>query len=318
MKKLFFGLILLVILAISCIYIFIPTNIKISQNTFFTVPGLSLIRGINDYKKWNEWWPVDSSAHINLDQQKYNMGGLNYEPYQRTDKGVAVSINLKDSTIISFINVLNYTGDSTILEWQACLNAGLNPIIRLKKYFQAVTIKKNMDTLLKSFRLFTQDTKNIYGYHIERTTFMDTLFLVNKFELNHYPGTGEIYAHINALRHYVKSKGAVAKDYSMLNVDIEDSFHFAITVAININKVIPEQKPFLINTMPINHNGTLVANVTGANDAVEKAHTAIRNYMRDYMIQIKAMSFDMLINDRSKIPDSTQWETIIYYPCTPN
>ena len=302
MKKiglLFIGLLLIMIM---CVYIFIPSSIKISDYSISPIPQLSMTRALQNYAQWDS----DSSSEKEI----------SFTKYKPLEDGVSLTIKAGNIDAITYIQALNLRSDSTLIQYKIEFKSSKNPITRIKDYFKAVKIKRELTVILKHLTSWSLSTKNVYGFNLERTTFIDTLFIVDTFVRKDFPSLQEINSHLSSLENYVKSNSAMAKNYTIQNISDNDH-QYSVIIALCINKEVPETATFKIKRMPINRLGNLTAEVIGGYHLIDLAHSAIKNYLRDYQLQIKALPFEILFTNRANT-DSTKWETIVNYPCTPN
>jgi len=210
--------------------------------------------------------------------------------------------------------ILPYSRDSVAVQWQTSFTASINPVMRLMQYFEAFNIKRGMSTVLNSFKEFADETKNIYGFHIERTTFTDSILIATSFSGHAYPSIATIYAAINHLKAMVATAGALEKDYPMLNINKTDSTDYKIMIAICINKEIKTDASSFIRRMVVMRDRFLITDVTGGFSNIQKAHNAINDYMEDHLLSQPGIPFEILISDRSKERDTSRWKTKIVYP----
>ena len=59
---------------------------------------------------------------------------------------------------------------------------------------------------------------------------------------------------------------------------------------------------------------TLITEVVGDNNAIQKAFKATTTYMDDNKLSSPVIPFQQLVTDRSKQADSTKWVTRIFTP----
>src|SRR6266487_3596951 len=68
-----------------------------------------------------------------------------------------------------------------------------------------------MHSVMVSLLNFASKTKNIYGFHIERTTFTDTILAATRFSTSTYPAIEIIYNAVNWLKKKIRDEGAIEK-----------------------------------------------------------------------------------------------------------
>ncbi len=91
-----------------------------------------------------------------------------------------------------------------------------------------------------------------------------------------------------------------------------DSNNFSTTVAIPINKVLPDKGPILFKKMfPGN---ILTAEVKGGVYAIKEGFKQLNHYILDNQLTSPAIPFQSLVTDRLVEVDTSKWMTKLYYP----
>jgi effector-binding domain-containing protein len=127
-----------------------------------------------------------------------------------------------------------------------------------------------------------------------------------------YPSQQEYYNLIKKLQDYIATNGASPANYPMLNIAEIDSNNFVTTVAIPVNKVLPDTGPIVFKKMfPGN---ILTAEVKGGVHAIEEGFRQLNHYVSDYQLVLPAIPFQSLITDRLVEADTSKWMTKLYYP----
>ncbi|MEO8569573.1 MAG: GyrI-like domain-containing protein, partial [Ginsengibacter sp.] len=207
--------------------------------------------------------------------------------------------------------LLTIKEDSVAIEWNGAIKAGLNPVSRIKSYYEAKKIQNNMADILKALRTYLEKKENVYGMNISQEKVVDTILISTKYISNTYPATAEIYSLINDLRKYISEAGAEETNPPMLNI-ADDNNSYRTMVAIPINKIIPEKGNYVFKRMI--PGKILVAQVNGGEYTAREALKQIDFYITDNNLSSPAMPFESLITNRSQQPDTTKWVTKIYYP----
>ncbi len=98
----------------------------------------------------------------------------------------------------------------------------------------------------------------------------------------------------------------------MLNITKTGYQTYVITVAVPIDQSISSKGKMLVNRMiPGN---ILYANVIGGHQSIKLAFDQLKNYMKDFKLTSPAIPFELMITDRTLNPDSSKWQTKVYYP----
>jgi hypothetical protein len=300
MKKFFSVLLLVVVVAIACIYIFIPSNISVSAITIANAPIGSVYRCVNNEKTWQQKLMSNNSLFKEFTINSTIQNTVDVVLYDGND-----TINTK--LILIFPG-----GDSTIIHWDCLLGAGTNPFSRLGTYNKAVEIKKNMDSVLNKLKLLAADPENIYGLHINKTSAKDTILISTKIILDHYPSTNDIYSLVNNLNDYAIQSGALITGNPMYNVTPGEKDTARLMVALPLNKLLPQTKAIIsVRMVPGNFLST---QVSGGETTVRNALAEMQNFIADNGKTSMAIPFSYLVTNRMDEPDTSKWVTKIYMP----
>jgi hypothetical protein len=300
MKKFLFVLLLLVVVAIACIYIFIPSNIIVSAVTVAHAPVGSVYRCVNNKKTWQQKLMPDNSLF------------KGYTINSTIQNAVNVVLHDGNDTINTKLILIFPGGDSTIIHWDCALVAGTNPFSRLHTYNKAVEIKKNMDSVLSKLKILSADPENIYGLHIDKASVKDTVLISTKTILDHYPSTSEIYNLVNKLNDYAIQSGALITGNPMYNITPGEKETVRLMVALPVNKLLPQNNSVIpVRMVPGNFLST---QVSGGEATVRNALAEMQNFITDNNKTSMAIPFSYLVTNRTDEPDTSKWITQIYMP----
>ena len=310
MRKLFLVVLILIILCLAAVYIFIPGRINVSSTSLASCIPKNVAVSLNDLEKWKQWWPVQN---INT-TDSFFYKAYDYRLTDRFTDGAKIELKKGNETMASRIIVIPSGKDSSSVEWKISFAAGINPFKRITQYSKASRLKNDTQEILNSLLNFTAKTENIYGFHIERTTFTDTILAATRFSTDAYPTTETIYQAIDKLKEKIKREGAEEKDFPMLNITQTDSSRFETMIAICIDRLIANEGNIFISRMVPMKDRFLKTEVTGGPYAVKNAHMAIGNYMNDRFLSAPAIPFEILVTDRRRETDTAKWKTTIFHP----
>ena len=313
MKKLLVFLFALVCAALVGIYLFIPAEIKFSKFIILKTQTPVAARFLMDKEKWMNWFPNDSTNTLTAPGSTdiFKFKNYNYSVESAMMNRAEVTISNDQKLIKTFIGLLPIKEDSVAIEWNGAINAGLNPVSRIKSYYEAKGIQTNMGELVKALQTYLEKKENVYGMSISQEKVVDTILISTKYISNTYPTTREIYSLINDLRKYISEAGAEETNPPMLNI-ANDNNSYRTMVAIPINKIIPEKGNYVFKRMI--PGKILVAQVKGGEHTAMEALKQIDLYITDNNLSSPAIPFESLITNRSQEPDTTKWVTKIYYP----
>ena len=302
MKKILLIVLIVVLLAFTSIYFIIPGNIRLSVTAF----GPCIPKNVNDCLAneghWGKWWP------------EHEVKNFKYRLTQAFTDGAEIQVGRDGQDLKTRVFVLPAGKDSCIVEWQAYVQTSFNPIKRITRWLMSRELTQSMRVATDSLVSYAGKTENVYGFHIERTTFTDTILLATRFSTATFPSTDLIYAAINSLKKKIKNEAAKEKDFPMLNVRQLDSNHFETMIAICVDKMLTNDGNFFVSMMVPMKDRFLKTAVVGGPQTVKDAHQAIESYMSDRVLTPPAIPFEILITDRRKERDTSKWKTVIFHP----
>jgi hypothetical protein len=229
--------------------------------------------------------------------------------------GADFILDHKENTFPAHMMAVTLGTDSTLINWEVTLNAGNNPLKKLRAFIKSVQIRNQMKKASSDIASFLNHNGNIYDFSIDRTNFNNSILLAIRENDKNYTSTDRLYALIDSLRTYVQNNGATETDSPMYHA-IEKDNNYDVMVALPINKVIVEKPPFFIIRMIHGEGKFVMTKVKGGPILINKAHRQIQGFMIEHGLTSPAIPFEILITDRRKVSDTAQWVTKIYYPST--
>ncbi|MBS1608270.1 MAG: hypothetical protein JSS70_05780 [Bacteroidetes bacterium] len=310
MRKALMATAILLAVCFASPYLFIPSTIHISQVQYLSIPANAVVRSFNNFQNCSRWMP--SAGNCDGKTIEYNeIQFLLAKLYETALQKIAIITSSSD-TVNSLISSNQLSKDSSFIYWECSLTAGISPISRIQQYNKAKKIKISIDSILGSFARFTSSGENIYGYPIIRTKVKDSILISEKKILPSYPTTSQVYELISSLKKYISDQQGDETGFPMLNIMKTDST-YDMMAAIPIRKIIPEKGNKKIKRVLYNGN-LLMTEVKGGISAINKAFVEMENYKEDYDLQSPAIPYQLLITDRTKITDTSEWKTQVYYP----
>lgn len=306
-KRIFLAFLVIITLSIVAVFVLIPAQVNITRSVTIhcTKNGANKILGTS--VRWQEWWPAE-------DGKNFEFNDIVYAPILPAKTSYNIFVYKGTDTFKTTLNILTADKDSVLFLWNATANNQNNPLKRFTQYQTAKTLANDMDSLLKKLKVHLEESKNVYGIHIDYGRVKDTLLISTKRITTHTPNTEEIYALINKLNNAITINGAKATNYPMLNItNPDDSEHFLVQVAIPINKIIKETNDITIKRM-VAGNILITNEITGGNYTVKKAFEKVNAYVADFNRIVPAIPFQSLITNRMEQPDTSKWITKIYCP----
>jgi hypothetical protein len=311
MKKFLIAILILLGLATTCIYIFIPRVIRVSHVETMHVNGHWAFAYLSNTMQWKKWWPKEENtvamdSGFTYKSQHYVLDSLFYN---------AMTINIihGGNSNHSKLRVLPLKRDEVQVGWECQVDGSMNPLTRLKQYQNAVMIKQGMEGLLVAYKNWVGVTENIYGFNVIAGKIADTLLIAKRAKFSgSKPTPLQVDSLLNILRTHFGKFGAKQNGLSMLHFVSNEPGVFEAQVAIPIDRVVPETAEIKIKRMFAGN--ALITRVKGGPYTIEKAYEACENYSQDHLRTAPAIPFQSMVTDRAKVSDTSKWETILYFP----
>jgi hypothetical protein len=311
MKKWIPWLLLILILTLSCIYFFIPSKIVISSITTAKATIFGEFRNISQEENWEKWWrDGDGKSHVKADPFTYN--GTRFRITNHSYNVAGIEIDQNGIKLPSVLHLISFTLDSTGAIWQCETPASINPLTRIRNYRNAREIKKNMTGVMKNFKSFISSPENIYGISIYRVSTNDTTMLSARFTSAAYPTTSELYGYFAAVDQIIKKQKGKSTSYPMMNIRKLENDSFETQVALPTTQKLSDDGKFSFRRMiPGNF---MTAEVRGGAYTANEAQKQLELFIADYNRSKIANSFQLLVTNRLREPDTLKWITKIYVP----
>ena len=306
MKKIFTGAIIISALALTAVYIYIPSQLQINRSITIHCPKNAANKILSSHAKWLQWWPGQKTGDFSLNN-------IVYTPELPAAGSFTIIMRQNEDSIKSFLHLLTAQKDSISLVWSCNIDAGINPFERFQQYSTAVAYADNMQLILDSLEAYLLQTKNVYGIEINSARVKDTLLMSTKKIIGHRPETADIYLLVNKLKAAIAKGGSVATNYPMLSISNIDSALFQVQVAIPVNKPVKEENDITFKRM-VPGNILITSDITGGDYTVHEKLKQLEAYTTDFQKIVPAIPFQSLVTDRMLEPDTGKWITRIYCP----
>src|SRR3954464_8246671 len=116
MKKILLIILILVIIAVSAVYIFIPSQITIGELKYINCPSTTAIRTIHQNGLWSKWWPSATDASHQGDKNNdslHHYKGSDYKLIAFHELGADVSIQNMNYLSNGRITCMSLPSDSS-------------------------------------------------------------------------------------------------------------------------------------------------------------------------------------------------------------
>lgn len=309
MKYLKIALITSMVAVIGYLYLFIPTHIKVSNFTESKSPELRVVRLIDNHALLTK----TVGKYYDSTTKKISIDNVEFTLNNALSNMIQINVQTSRLQLKSFITVNANSKETSTISWFCDFQTSYNPIQRWLDYNEAVKIKKASATLIQHINEFVQQPVNVYGFDIKEITLKDTILISTKFPSKSRPTNEQIYKAAKELTAYLKSYHKTALENPMVTVLENSANDFTVMVGISIDGEIPTNEKFSIKKMPV-FGKMFVADVTGNQSAINNGYAAVKLFLLDSKRPTPAVPFELLINDRQSVLDSTQWKTRIFYP----
>src|SRR6202035_4980425 len=110
---------------LSCIYLFIPSKIVISNMTIGEATISGEFRNIDREEKWEKWWrDAKGNSHIKGDPFIYDRTRFRLTSQSYNIAGIEIDQN--GMTLPSVLHLISLSPDSTGAIWQCEIPTGIN------------------------------------------------------------------------------------------------------------------------------------------------------------------------------------------------
>lgn len=311
MKKWLAGLLLILILTVSAIYIFTPSKIIISSISTARGNIFGEFRTITQEDKWGKWWR-DENGKPHVPGDPFIYGGASFHLVKHSYHVAGIEISQHGLQLQSILHLISFRMDSTGAVWQCEIPMGMNPLTRIRRYNDASEIKEKMDAVMKNFSSFVSNPENVYGMTIIRVSTVDTTMLSSRFTSSAYPTTSQLYSYFDEVEKNIqKQKGSVSS-YPIMNVRKLENDSFETEVAIPTNRRLNNDGKFIFQRMiPGNF---MTGEVRGGAYTADEAMKQLEFFIADYNRAKIANAFQSLVTNRREEPDTSKWITKVYIP----
>lgn len=313
MRYLLPSLIIILILCVAGIYVFIPSQVAFSKVAIMKAKLNVANRFLMDQNRWGEWFPAASrTMPASADANGYKYKDHFYAIARTMMNTAEVTISNEQTSLKSLVNMISLYEDSVAIEWKSELPESSGFTGRIKNYFRARQLQRDMGVILKYLENFLKDNDKVYGVHIHEIISRDSTLIATKTITTGHPATSDIYGMIGSLKKYIREQGARENNFPMMNVKKINETEFETMIAIPVNKYLEGNGAlFPKRFVPWK---VLTAEVKGGTRTVDEALHQMEIYITDYHREAMAIPFQSLITDRSTQPDTLKWITAIYTP----
>jgi hypothetical protein len=307
-KKILVAFAAIIIVLFIRVFFIIQTEQLSNQEVIIATTEGHVFDFLTNKAKWAAWWP----GTVDKVSNEYIFNGYKFAIKKTSNSEVNLVTYNNGSAINTTISFIAADKSTVKVMWQGDAVLSDNPIKRIAQFWEKGTTERQMMAILKHFKGFLEDDKNVYHIDVKLTKVKDSLVFAKQVVMNRYPDADNIYSMINHLKRQIKQQGAVQLDSPMLNVNQTNKNNFAVMVGIPVDKAISASDGASINKMVLGN--ILKASVYGGPNTIRNAVKQLENYRKDYGLISPAMPFESLATNRISQKDTSKWVTNLYYP----
>lgn len=304
MKKIVLLLLILTILFGASAYIFLASKIKIAATDNSSVKTTAATRYLLQEENWRKWWPGGNV---------FQYGDIDFILNAKKLNSFEMHLVYKKDTIPTVLQIIPLNNDSTAFFWSCEIISSSNPLTRWIQYFNALHIKKCLNVLISSLKNHIDVEENVYGFKVLKTKVSDSVLISTRNTYTSYPDDEKIAQLVQKLKEYIKTQKAVEKNYPMLNIHLSGINKYDVMVAIATDKLLPATAEFAPKRV-LKGGNILEAWFKGSPSSTKKAFDEFENYKLDYHYMAPAIPYQLMVTDRMKEKDTSNWITKFYYP----
>jgi len=297
MRKIILSVLAILLLSLTAVYLFIPSQISIKGSQMVYQPTTTVIRGMMQTSKWTEWMPKEIELKITSSLVATIQTALNQD-------GVQVPV---------VFSIENGENKNALISFETSMdNSQWSPITRIQYYMFAKKIQSSLDRVLSSAVAYYNYSKGVYGFDIVETRVKDSSLITLDQTLNDTPSIDQIYQMVSQLEKQVIEKNGKVTGSPMVNITRVDVNEVYTQVALPLERDIAVSGGFAIKKMVLGN--LLSVNVQGDQSKVNQAFEATKQYIIDKQKSSPAIPFVIYNTNRLLEKDPNRWISTINYP----
>lgn len=304
-------LFVLLVLVFCSVYFLIPNTITVKKEARLGVNANAFARAFLHHG--TSYLQPAVNASLSETDSSFVYHGNTFTPVERKFSSLVYTVQKKSDSMLAELVVIPFRKDTVALSFIGVTKAGMNPVNRIGKLVWAKKVAADLESLMQKLETHYGDTAVIYGYPIRKVLVTDTALISTSTVLKTYPDNATIYAMVDKLKAFAKTKNAAQSGAPMLNVSVTADSSYLTRVALPLNKRLVGEGDIQYKWMMTQGN-ILVADVKGGPAQIKKAMVAVQTFIIDHGLASVAIPFESMVTDRKAQPDSSKWVTKIYWP----
>lgn len=307
MKKKITIVILILAAIVAFIYFLIPSTLPVGAKLSVSSTSAGANRFLLDKNQWKKWWPgmITGDSLFSYNNNQFTITS-------QTFNSIGVSVANPKAELNGALLIIPIETDSLLIEWKYVIATGNNPIQKIKAYYTAKALSKELNQILLKIKTVLEDEMFVYGVKINHEKVVDTLLLSSKLAYQKYPDLKDIYNLIDQLQSKLAKQKIEPVNPPMLHIRKIDSAYYETQVAIPILKWPQTDATTQIKRMVLGN--ILTANVQGGPATIKHAFQQVQQYVYDHGMAQPAIPYESLITNRIRETDTTKWMTKLYFP----
>jgi effector-binding domain-containing protein len=318
MKRKFLLVVLLILVALICFFLFAPVTFGIKKQLVIAAPIINVSGQVTDLRNWHHWNTLlknkdsaqfkisditnQTNSWLRVDSVEYLV--LHYSP-----ASITIKESERDKKIYHSIFLFP---DSNIANTKVIWIENLSPLAWLKEKIKSSGIvEKNLSNLKNYF----EDPVEYYGFDIRTRKIVDTLEvteIVTTSNANRLHELGRIYNKIVAYSNrnnlgITDSTPRMANFHEMLNDSVR------IMAAIPVSKKAAVENNLTYFEMP--REGRMIfARYEGDYPGLQKLYKSMDRFMADKNLKPSAAGYERFLNNPKNAQDSLHMKIELCYP----
>jgi hypothetical protein len=302
----------LVVIGIASIYIFIPSKLQIAETVSIHCVADAAVRTLANESNWPAWWPGSEKDKLTPMPASHVWNGTVVTPGRRMFNTLEWKIRHKEDTITSHVVIFTLPLDSCLIRWECSMEAGSNPLDRIRNYRKALDLKADMHAILTAAKDHLSKFENIYGFHFNEGSTKDTALMSTKAVFPNFPTIDNVYGLVNKLKAFCQTNNCVITGVPMLNVTPIDSNSYQAMVAVPVQRTVPAKGDIFAQKMV--PGKFIITDIIGGPGILAQTYLQLQHYFEDYHRTRMAIPFEYMVTDRQREADTSKWHTLIYSP----
>ena len=318
------GTIILILLALFLIIpLFLAKSVVVSHTQLIKAKPVTIFHQVNTLKNWDAWSPFDDdpAMTVSYDGSESGVGAqmlwtgkengslsiIESTPY----KSIKTDIKYGQDGLTNGIWNFDKTPEGVVVTWTVEMNDLSYPIERSFGIVMEIMMKPMLEKGLADLKTVIEEMPAAPSISIINTPAQPALVVYDSTTID---GIGDMLS-----KSYKKLMNYVARKKIPMTGPPFAVYHnwdpdgiIRISAGIPVEQ-IPEKlkKKFTAYELPAG-KAVFVKHFGGYKTA--NTHWAIDTYIKDFNLTTKDFIWEVYVTDPSTEPDSTKWETDIYYP----